>query len=76
MTGELAVMTREDGDFRVTWDSEKPAEVAHARETFDKFKGQGYLAYKVEKGGARGEVLKSFDASAERLIMAPRMMGG
>jgi hypothetical protein len=76
MTGELAVMTSTDGDLKVIWDSDKPDEVSHARKTFDEFKAKGYLAYKVQKGGDKGEVMKAFDASAERVILAPRMVGG
>jgi len=76
MTGEMAVMTVSDGDFKIIWDSDRPSEVSHARETFDKFKAQGYLAYKVDKGGERGEVMKSFEPTAEKVILAPRMVGG
>lgn len=76
MTGEMAVMTPAAGDLRIIWDSEKPVEVEHARKSFDEFKSKGYLAYRVSKGGERGEVMKSFEADAERIILAPRMVGG
>jgi hypothetical protein len=76
MTGEMAVMTPADGDLRIIWDSDKPAEVEHARKTFDEFKSKGYLAYSVSKGGERGEVLNKFNPEAEKLILAPRMVGG
>jgi hypothetical protein len=76
MTCEMAVMTPADGDLKIIWDSDKPEEVAHARKSFDEFKGKGYLAYKVSKDGAKGEVMKSFEADAEKVILAPRMMGG
>ena len=76
MTGEMAVMTAADGDFRITWDSDKPEEVSHAQATFNKFRGQGYLAYKVNAKGDKGEVLQSFDSTAEKVILAPRMIGG
>lgn len=76
MTCEMAVMTPADGDLKVIWDSDKPAEVAHARKTFDEFKRQGYLAYRVAKGGDKGEVMRSFEADAERVILAPQMVGG
>jgi len=76
MTCEMAVMTPADGDLKVIWDSDKPEEVSHARKTFTEFKSKGYLAYKVSKGGDKGEVMKDFDAEAEKVILAPRMMGG
>ncbi len=76
MTGEMAVMDAAAGDVKVTWDSGRPAEVASARAQFDALKDKGYLAYKVDRTGDRGEILKSFDPSAERIIMAPRMVGG
>lgn len=76
MTCEMAVMTPTDGDLKIIWDSDKPAEVEHAKKTFTEFKGKGYLAYKVSKGGERGEVMHSFEADAEKVILAPRMMGG
>lgn len=76
MTGEMAVMTADAGDLKVIWDSDKPEEVAHARKTFTEFKSKGYLAYQVSKGGDKGEVMKDFNAEAEKVILAPRMMGG
>lgn len=76
MTCEMAVMTPADGDLKVIWDSDKLAEVEHARKTFNEFRGKGYLAYQVNKAGDKGEVIKEFDSSAEKIILAPRMMGG
>lgn len=76
MTCEMAVMTPADGDLKVIWDSDKPEEVAHARKTFTEFKSKGYLAYQVNKAGDKGEVMKDFNAEAEKIILAPRMMGG
>ena len=76
MTCEMAVMTPADGDMKIIWDSEKPVEVEHAKKTFDEFKQKGYLAYKVSKGGERGEVMRHFEADAEKVILAPRMVGG
>lgn len=76
MTGEMAVMTAADGDLRIIWDSDKPVEVEHARKTFDDFRTKGYAAYSVSKSGDRGEVIRKFDPSSERLILAPAMIGG
>jgi hypothetical protein len=76
MTGEMAVMTPTDGDLKIVWDSDKATETEHARKTFDEFKAKGYLAYKVNKAGDKGEVMRSFEPEAEKIILAPRMVGG
>jgi predicted glycosyltransferase len=76
MTGQMAVMGRE-GDTKVIWDRTKPDEVEVARDTFDKLKKKGYMAYQVkDKDGKQGEVMQEFDAQAERVILVPQMVGG
>lgn len=75
MTGELCVMDR-TGDTKIIWDSGNDDEVENARRTFKDLKKKGYLAYKVKKGGDKGEVVSEFDSEAERLIMAPPLAGG
>jgi len=76
MTCEMAVMTPADGDLKIIWDSDKPVEVEHARKSFDEFKRKGYAAYRVNKSGDSGEVMRSFEADAEKVILRPQMMGG
>lgn len=67
----------ETGDTKVIWDRSKPVEVEAARETFNSLKKKGYLAYEVTgKDGTKGSVITEFNPDAERLIMAPRMVGG
>lgn len=73
--GVMAVMNM-TGDTKTVWDRTKPVEVEEARKTFDSFRGKGYMAYKVEGEGRRGEVISKFDANAERIIFAPPMRGG
>lgn len=73
--GAMSVMGS-DGDTKVAWDSDKPAEVEIARETFDKLKAKGYSAFRVNKKGDQGEEMKTFDPQAEHVIMVPRMAGG
>lgn len=73
--GELSVLDR-TGDTKIMWDSAQDAEVDAARATFDDLKKKGYLAYSVNKKGDKGEVMKKFDPDAERIIMAPAMVGG
>jgi hypothetical protein len=75
MIGELCVLDR-TGDTKLIWDSAQEDEVDAARRTFDDLKKKGYAAYSVNKKGDKGEVMKKFDADAERIIMAPALVGG
>lgn len=64
------------GDHRALWDPSRPDEVAAARSAFDRLRGKGYLAYKVDKQGERGKQISEFDPAAGKLILAPPMQGG
>lgn len=66
----------ESGDTRLQWNPKNQAEVDAARRRFDDLKRRGYLAYKVDRRGGQGEVLDAFDPTAQRIIMAPQMVGG
>ena len=72
---EMAIMDL-TGDTKVIWDMSRKKEVKHAEQTFNKLKKKGYLAYSVKKNGDKGEVLHTFDPKAEKIIMAPRVVGG
>lgn len=72
---ELRVMDR-TGDTKIIWDAGKPDEVAAARRTYDDLKKKGYMAYAVKKNGDKGELIHDFDVDAEKIILAPRMVGG
>lgn len=65
-----------EGDTKLIWDTDNEDEVSAAQEMFDKLKKKGYLAYKTDKKGEKGEVIKKFDANAERIIMSPPIAGG
>ncbi len=73
--GEMRVMDRK-GDVRVMWDPARPDEVAAAKKSFDEAKRKGMLAYKVKTKGGKGEVIRDFDATAGKIILAPPMQGG
>lgn len=73
--GMLAILD-ETGDTKVVWDPNKDEEVAAARTTFDSLKAKGYSAYKVDRNGEKGEVMRNFDATAAKVILAPRTVGG
>jgi hypothetical protein len=65
------------GDTRIIWDSESAAETKAAREHFESLMAKQYLAFRAEgKDGLKGDQIKKFDPSAERLILVPRMVGG
>lgn len=72
---ELCVLDR-TGDTKIIWDSTKKDEVNSAKDQFNSLKKKGYMAYSVKKNGEKGELLHEFDAEAEKIILAPRMVGG
>lgn len=73
---ELAILDR-TGDVKQIWDKDNADEVAAAKETFDKLRKKGYLAYAVKGAkGEKGTQLHEFDPAAERIILAPALVGG
>lgn len=72
---EMAVMDR-TGDTKTIWDADNPDEIEVARDTFDKLRKKGYLIYRVNKMGNKGEQMLSFDAKAEKMIAVPPVVGG
>lgn len=73
--GELAEMNA-TGDTKVVWSANNRDEVDNARRTFDDLRAKGFVGYSVKKNGDKNEVIHTFDAEAERIIMAPPMVGG
>jgi len=74
--GSLQVMDAAAGDYKVIWDRDDRDLVDEARATFERLKKKGYIAYKVEGDGSKGEIIHEFDPDAEKLIMSPPLMGG
>lgn len=72
---EMMVLSRE-GDTKIIWTPGNTDEVNAALTMFNDLKKKGFIAYKVTAGGEKGEVIREFDPSAEKLIMAPPMVGG
>ena len=64
------------GDMKIAWDRSKPEEVATAKQAFDTWRGKGYAAYRTNKAGEKGEVIREFDSTAERITLALPMVGG
>ena len=64
------------GDTKRVWDKNNEDEVEDARASFDRLKKKGYVAFHVGKDGEKTEQMRTFDASAERVIMVPPLAGG
>jgi len=65
------------GDTKIIWDRRNPEEVGAARATFNRLRQDNrYMAYKVQPGGDKGEIITEFDPEAEKIILAPPMVGG
>ena len=75
MLHTMNILTTE-GDVTHRWDPSKPDEVAHARSTFDLFRGKGYLAYRITGSGGQGEQMREFDPQATGVVMTPQLRGG
>lgn len=71
----LSVMNS-TGDVKLMWDSANEVETEAARTLFNETKAKGHLAYTVNADGEKAEVVHEFDPKAERIIMAPQMVGG
>ena len=78
----LRVMSRR-GDDRVAWDeqkvqagdSEAVAAVREAEKIFAQERAKGSTAFKVVPGKPI-ERIEQFDATAEQIVMVPRVVGG
>lgn len=75
-TSEMRIMDRDAGDVRVIWDPEVADEVEAARIQFDGLRKKGYMAYTVAARGGKGTLIREFDATAEKMILAPPLVGG
>lgn len=75
MQSTMAVMGKE-GDTKTVWNKDNPDEVEAARAQFNTLKTKGYLAFKVKDDGDKGEMIKEFDPSAQKIILSPPVMGG
>ena len=80
--GMLRVMSRR-GDDRLSWDgqkvlagdSEAVAAVREAERIFAQERAKGATAFRVEPGKPV-ERIEQFDATAEQIVMVPRVVGG
>jgi hypothetical protein len=80
--GMLRVMSRR-GDDRLTWDeqkiqagdSEALAAVREAERIFTQERAKGSTAFRVENGKPVQRI-EHFDATAEQIVLVPRVVGG
>ncbi len=78
----LRVMSRR-GDDRLTWDEQKVlagdseaiAAVREAERIFAQERTKGSTAFRV-KSGEPVQRIEQFDATAEQIVMVPRVVGG
>jgi hypothetical protein len=66
----------DSGHSEVQWDPDDEEEVAKAKEAFEAAIKKGYYAYTLKPGGTQGEIIKTFDPTAGRIVMRPPMVGG
>jgi len=71
------------GDDRLTWDEQKVLEgnleaiaaVREAERIFAQERAKGATAFRVEPGRS-AQRIDQFDATAEQIVMVPRVVGG
>lgn len=75
LVGEMSIMDG-SGDRQMKWSTDRPEEVAAAKETFDNLIGKGYSAFASEHKSEAKHTIKEFDPTQEEVIMVPRTVGG
>ncbi len=75
MPSTLHILDR-TGDTRVEWDKDNPAEVKMAKAAFKTAQDKKMLIYKTRADGSQGELMRTFDPTAERIIASPQTVGG
>lgn len=64
------------GDTRIEWDPAVAEEVSMARKAFEEAQAKKYLTYKLNADGTQGELIRTFDPTAERIVASPQTVGG
>jgi hypothetical protein len=65
-----------EGDTTLTWNRENPVEIKTAEDKFLALQKEGYLAFRLEENGEKGELIREFNPNIEKIFMAPQMAGG
>jgi len=72
-TGEIAEMTAQDGDVKIRWSTDNPAEVAAAEAAFRRLRKTHAM---VAKRDGKEEVITKFDPKAGKVVARPPIVGG
>ena len=64
------------GDTRHEFDVNDAAALAEAEARFKELTGKGFMAVALTGDGSPGRQLKAFDASAEKVMFHPQLIGG
>lgn len=64
------------GHTSVEWNADNHDEVEAARSTFETMTGKGYQAFSVNRRGQQDERMRTFDPSAEKILLIPQLRGG
>jgi hypothetical protein len=73
--GVMNVMDK-TGHTKHIWNADVEAEVEAARAIYDTLTRKGYRAFNVKRDGEEGTRMDHFDATAEKMILAPQLQGG
>lgn len=65
-----------EGDRRLVWMRNSLSQINEAKKAFRDALAKGFLAFKAEPGGAKGQKITEFDPSAEEIILVPMVTGG
>ena len=66
----------DSGDTRVEWNADNAGEVEIAKKAFDALKEKRYLIYRTRADGSQGELMRTWDPHAERVVASPQLQGG
>lgn len=74
--GKLIIMLAKIGDQKFEWNSDNHDEVEIARKAYDEAIKRGFTAYSMSVLGKKGRKIDAFDPDAEKIILAPPVVGG
>jgi hypothetical protein len=64
------------GHLEIRWNQDRDEDVSDAKKMFKDLQDKGYRAFRMTKGGGKGEQIDDFDPSAESYVMMPPVRGG
>lgn len=65
-----------EGDLKISWNRNNEDEVRAAKEVFDEKIKAGWSAFKDKGAGTKGDKIRIFDETAERIVLVPNIAGG